>query len=692
MTNVPKPALTATGYVSPTEAAILAGVQADFNAAFGETLNFGTPVNPTPQGQLAITQAATLGNAYDNFCALANSMDPAYNYGRFQDGIGRIYFLTRSPGSSTSVQCVCIGAAGTVIPNGTSALDTAGNSYFAVAGGTIPVTGTITLEFQCQKFGPIPCPANSLTTIFQTVPGWDTINNPADGVLGTNVQSRASFELERQDTVAANSIAQVASVLGAVLKVPNVLDAYVTENPNVYNIAVGPAAVANGSITATTLTLTSVTSGTVAIGQTICGTTGTGVGVADGTVITGGSGLSWTVNNSQTVSSTTFNLGGVVLNHNCLYVAAAGGNPLAVATAIWSKKAPGIPYYTGNTTQTVYDTSVQYAPPGLPYTVVFEVPPALPFVFKVNLANNSGIPANATTLIQTAIIAAFAGSDGGARAKIGLTVFASRYYSVVSALGTWAQIYSVFLGTPNLLTASATGSIGASFTGTGSGTNLTVSACAGYVGVGDVVAGTGVPNGTTIVSQTSGTSGTACTTTGTLLTVGGTIIGNFQVGSFVTGTDGTRSLPANTYIVSFGTGTGGAGTYNLNNAATPGNLTSCTVAALHGAGIYVTSNATTSAAAALTTSSSTLRITGAVSGAIAAGQFLFDASGNITEGVNIMSQSAGVTGAVGTYLLSAPQRVSSETIQLVTPNLTSVPVPINQVPTLVPACIQVNIT
>lgn len=692
MTNVPVPTLTATGYVSPTEAAILAGVQADFNAAFGVTLNFGTPVNPTPQGQLAITQAATIGNAYDNFCALANSMDPAYNYGRFQDGIGRIYFLTRSPGSSTAVQCVCVGAGGTVIPNGTSALDTAGNSYFCVGGGVIPVTGTITLEFQCQVFGPIPCPANTLTTIFQTVPGWDTINNPADGVLGTNVQGRASFELERQQSVAANSSAQVASVLGAVLEVPSVLDAYVTDNPNVYNTAVGPAAVITGHISSTTLTVASIVSGVVAIGQTVCGTTGTGVGVATGTVIESGSGTSWVVNISQTVASTTMNLGGVVLNDNALYVAAAGGDPLAVATAIWTKKAPGVPFYLGNTTETVYDTSVQYAPPGLPYTVVYEVPPPLPFVFQINIANNPGIPANATSLVQAAVIAAFAGSDGGARAKIGSTVFASRYYAPIGALGSWAELYSIFLGTPNLLAASGTGSIGASFTGTGSGTNLTVTACAGHIAVGDVVAGVGVPQGITIVSQTSGASGTACTTTGTLLTVGGTVTGNFQVGSFVTGTDSTNSLPANTYIVSFGTGSGGAGTYHLNNAGTPGDLTSCTVTTLHGAGVYVTSAATTASSAALTTSSLYLKISAAVTGTIAAGQLLFDTTGDITEGVMIVSQSAGVTGAVGLYLLSTPQMVVSETVDMVTPNLTSVAVPINQVPALVPACIQVNIT
>ncbi len=61
----------------------------------------------------------------------------------------------------------------------------------------------------------------------------------------------------------------------------------------------GPA-VFVGSISGTTLTVSSVTSGSIAIGQKI-----TGTGVASGTYITAGAGLSWTVSTSQTVTSTT---------------------------------------------------------------------------------------------------------------------------------------------------------------------------------------------------------------------------------------------------------------------------------------------------------------------------------------------------------------------------------------------------
>lgn len=83
--------------------------------------------------------------------------------------------------------------------------------------------------------------------------------------------------------------------------------------------------------------------------------------------------------------------------------------------------------------------------------------------------------------------------------------------------------------------ATLTSSIGlsscvrASFTGTGSGTNLTTTSVTGIIKVGDLLAGTGVPAGTTVLSQTSGTAGgagvyvtsAATTSSGASLTAGG---------------------------------------------------------------------------------------------------------------------------------------------------------------------------
>jgi hypothetical protein len=930
-TFVPPPTFGPKGFIPPTELAILAGRQADWNSAFGTVLNFGTPTNPTPQGQIAASETASIGNANDNFALLANSVDPAFAKGRYQDGIGRLYFLTRIPDSSTVAQgCVCTGLPKTEIPIFALARALDGNLYYCVSGGTIPIGGSITLDFACQTTGPIPCPQNTLNKIYRTIPGWDSITNPTDGLLGTNTETTAAFETRRAQSVGGNSIGFCPSILGAVLNVPGVLDAFVVDNSNPYQIAYNPAAIITGSISGTTLTVATTVSGAVAIGQTVTGAPSLGIGVADGTVIVSGTGPTYTVNTSQTVGSTTINLGGVVLGKNSLYIAVAGGNPQAIAHVIWSKKSPGCGY-TGNSVVPVYDTSPQYPPPGILYYVRYQTPAPLPFVVQVTLANNALIPSDAQAQIDAAIIAAFAGTDGGNRQRIGSTVYASRFYAGVGALGPWAEIVSIFLGTTNAPSAVITGSVGATFTGTGSSANLTASSCSGFIFPLDALSGPGVPPNTIIVSQTSGTSSTgcvssgttltvsydatatavtsvgttmqigltatgtgatsssttltigqiatasACTSSGTTLTVGGTIVGtlavgdivaatdttntlpagttiaslgtgtggagtyilsyggapgnltscaaqffsatavtgtistankisgtdgtnsipagatvsaqltgktggpgtytisagaapgnltsctvmtfngsvvsgaitigdrvvatdttnalpigttilsqiggtaggigayvlsapaspgnltsctavmtddsdvtgNFQIGSVVTGTDTTNTLPAGTYIKAFVSAQGKSGTYTLSAAAAPGNLTSCTVTSLNGAGVYVTSNNTTSSGAALATASTVLSAIAVASGTLADDQFLFGT--NVTDGTTVTAQLSGPTGGVGTYTLSNLMTAATTTISAVVPNLTSVPVTIAQEPTVTNADIVVKL-
>jgi hypothetical protein len=83
-------------------------MQADIDQAFGGGLN---PALETPQGQLASSFAAIKGNANDTFVNMANQFDPAFAAGRFQDALGRIYFIERNPALPTVVQATCSGLA-----------------------------------------------------------------------------------------------------------------------------------------------------------------------------------------------------------------------------------------------------------------------------------------------------------------------------------------------------------------------------------------------------------------------------------------------------------------------------------------------------------------------------------------------------------------------------------------------------
>lgn len=377
-TSVPSPTFGAAGFVAPAEQDILAGVQADMNAALGGNANQALA---TPQGQLAVSLAAIVGDCDDQFLLLANGVDPAFASGRMQDAIGRIYFQTRLPAVSTTVSCTCGGTAGTVIPAGTLIQDPAGNEYASVAAGTIGTAGVVTIQFACTVAGPVQLQAGTVS-IYQSVAGWNSVTNPKLGIIGRLAENRTDFEYRRAQSVAGNSSGTNGAILGAVLAVPGVTDAYVVDN--------------------------------------------------------------------STPTATT--IGGVLIAPNSVYVVVSGGDPAAIGLAILSKKPPGCGY-TGSTTIPVQDPNPAYTNPPS-YTVAYDIATATPIYIQVTIANSANVPSDALAQIQAAVIAAFTGDDGYARARIAATLYASRYYAGVATLGAWAQIVQVTIGTAASPTAN----------------------------------------------------------------------------------------------------------------------------------------------------------------------------------------------------------------------------------------------
>lgn len=491
-TNVPSFTFGPNGFQAPSGPAVLTGVQSDIDAAFGNTLNYQLT---TSQGQLASSEAAIISNTYGTFQYYTQQVDPAYSTGRMQDAIGRIYFLERDPAEPTSLQISCVGGAGTPIPVGLLIIDSSNNLYQCTTPGTIPALGSITLQFDCTLPGPVAVPAANGVKIYQGVNGLDSVT-VVSGAVGSDVESRAAFETRRADSVAGNSFGPVGAIIGAVAKVPNVLDYF-------------------------------------------------------------------GYNNNTSAPVTLF---GVTIPENAIYISIAGGTTSDNAQAILSKKGAGAPM-AGNTTVTAYDNNPLYATP-IPYLITFTIPSSLQLLWKVQLVNSPLIPSDGAAQVQAALIAATTGQSSlippPPRARIGTTVYAAQYTAAINALGSWAQVASILVGSINTpgaviygymvgtaLTVTSVSSgtlaltqavsdagglivngtyivtfnggtggvggyivnqpqtIGAQFTGTGSGVNLTATAVSGTIAVGDLIVGTGVPGNTTIVSQTSGPVGGA---------------------------------------------------------------------------------------------------------------------------------------------------------------------------------------
>lgn len=426
-TSVPTPTFGPTGFLAPTEQEILTGAQADLSAAFGGGMN---PALTTPQGQLASSLTAIIADCNDQFLAITQGVDPAFATGRMQDGIARIYFIQRLPALPTVVQATCVGQVNDTVPSSVLARTPDGNLWGPIAPFTFGVDGTASVQFVCTVTGPTACPAGSLTTIYRGWPGWDTITNPTEGVLGQDVETPTQFELRRQQLVFLNSAGGVPSVQAAVLNVPGILDAYTTDN----------------------------------------------------------------------ASSAPVISDGVIIPANALYVCVAGGDPAAVAKAIWTKKMPGCPM-AGNTTVVVQDANTGYSQPFPSYNIIFQTAAVQSFVATVSISNSAAVPSTAATLIQAAFISAFSGTDGGTAARIGSTVHAARFYGGIQSLGTWANVINVKLG--------STGSPSATFGASISGTVMTVTSISqGVIGIGQTIKGINIPANVMIVSFGSGSGGT----------------------------------------------------------------------------------------------------------------------------------------------------------------------------------------
>lgn len=447
--TVPNPTIGPNGILVPAQQTILNAVLADMNTAFGGQLN--TQNLFTPQGQLASSIAAYIADKNALFSYFVSQTDPQFAQGFMQDALGAIFDITRLPATFTTVTCTCSGASGTVIAPGSQAQDAAGNLY-ATTGGTIGGGGTVALPFANLVSGPLPCPVGTLTKVMTTTPGWDTVINTTGTdsdplLLGRPLESQQGFELRRQQSLFINgqsmtdSIYAAVAASGADLMVPNEPDdVFVMDNSanteydfnginlpanSVYVAVRGgdPASIADAiwrkkslgcsyakscgftaSIAGTTMTVTAVAYGVLAIGQTIEGVT-----VTSGTTITGlGSGTggtgTYTISPTQTRSSRAM---------------------------------------TGVTQVVVTDT--RFATPHPTYNVQYTVPVNLPIFFAISIVNSVALPSTVVTDIQTAVYNALL-VGGAAPSRIGGAVLSSAFYPVILAAVPGVQIISLFVG------------------------------------------------------------------------------------------------------------------------------------------------------------------------------------------------------------------------------------------------------
>lgn len=223
---------TNTGIVVPSASEIKSDLEAMFKSAF-PNINLDSA---TPQGQLLMSLTTIINDQNTQILEVVNSFNPANAVNNdtsgnlWQDAIGGIYLLQRQKATKTVVQCTVTGVPNTVIPIGSQAISENGDLFNLVTKTIIPESGSILTDFQADVAGNIPCPANTLNRIYTQVNGWDTVNNNASGIVGSNVENRESFENRRKQTLGANASSTLDAVTANLFETKDVVDVVVREN------------------------------------------------------------------------------------------------------------------------------------------------------------------------------------------------------------------------------------------------------------------------------------------------------------------------------------------------------------------------------------------------------------------------------------------------------------------------------
>jgi hypothetical protein len=173
-----------------------------------------------------------------------------------------------------------------------------------------------------------PTPGLSFLTNLQPnrpVRGLRTISSGGSQLIAVCGEYVYSVAYNGQSSI----IGQLKTTTGPISITDNGLYVYIVDGANRYSWLIEPpdTTIFTGSISGTTLNVSNLVAGSISVGSQVFG-----LGVVPGTIITAGSGFTWTVNNSQNIASEKFNTDPPY----CIFTGsiASAGSPLVVTLTV----------------------------------------------------------------------------------------------------------------------------------------------------------------------------------------------------------------------------------------------------------------------------------------------------------------------------------------------------------------------
>jgi len=545
---------------------------------------------------------------------------------------------------------------GSIGGTGTGSIGATGTGFIgAVVTGAAGSTNTASIGFVCTASistttMTVTAVTSGVLSVGDIISGTGVTSGTRITALGTGSGGTGTYTVSASQTVSSTTITgnsnqlNVTAVAGGTLYVGDiVLGTGVTAGTEITELGTGTGGtgkytlnfyqqIASSTLTTESnqLNVTAVSVGKLNLNDVISGT-----GVESGTFITGfknkfvgTASISATTMTISAVTSGAVSVGDVVTGSGVV----AGTSITALGTG-----SGGVGTYTVSISQTTASTTISTYSNG------------------VGVYSISSQQTVASTTLTTQ------------SSELNITAVTNGVYNIGDVVsGTGVTSGTTITGFASKF--SGTGSMGFQATGSITGTTLNiVGIVGGIVSVGDTITGAGITAGTTITGLGSGSGSTGTYTvnnsqtvgfiaingTSTVLNVTAAASGALVVGDILTGT----GVASNTKIVTFSTGTGGIGTYTVNNAQQVLPRTLATFS--NTTGTYSISTAQNVASTTITTTSTYLNLTAVAGGIFSIGDTL--SGTGITSGTTVIAYGT-ATGGLGSYEVSIAQTVSPATI------------------------------
>lgn len=205
--------LSNEGYQITPSATAIAEAQAILINTYGANVNLEPS---SPNGLLVQNIAIAITQREADQADTINSFNPNIASGLQLDAICANLDIIRIPAKNSTATCIFTGLTGVTITAGSQVANTTGDIFIVDTNLTIGLSGTITGTVTAQTAGIIPVTANTITTIITAINGWDTVNNPTAGNVGTVLQSDAELRNTRIDQLAFASAGSIPSIIAGV--------------------------------------------------------------------------------------------------------------------------------------------------------------------------------------------------------------------------------------------------------------------------------------------------------------------------------------------------------------------------------------------------------------------------------------------------------------------------------------------